>query len=122
MKTLCVDFDGVINLYTSGWTWLSHIGDIPDRPVEGAFDWLEEMVKHFKVYIYSSRSKFEGGIYFMKKWFIKHGFSSEVLNKLEFPTQKPPAHLIIDDRAYLFKGPSSFPSVEFIQNFKPWNK
>ena len=34
---LCVDFDGVIHSYTSGW---EGIDMIPDPPVEGAIKWL----------------------------------------------------------------------------------
>ena len=36
---ICVDFDGVIHSYTSGW---KGIDVIPDDPVPGAIEWLEE--------------------------------------------------------------------------------
>lgn len=41
------------------------------------------------------------------------------LRLLSFPWSKPPAWLTIDDRAVTFNG--KWPSVEFIENFKPWN-
>lgn len=119
-KTICVDFDGVINSYTSGWTWRDASGPIPDHPVEGAFPWLIEIIRHFKVCIYSSRSKVPRGIYWMKCWFIREGFPPGLLESMEFPSQKPAAHLTIDDRAFRFDG--VFPTADEINNFKPWHK
>ena len=37
MKTILLDFDGVIHSYTSGW---KGAGVIPDPPVPGAIDFL----------------------------------------------------------------------------------
>ena len=39
--TVCVDFDGVIHQHTTPWT---DACDIHDPPVEGAFDYLRELI------------------------------------------------------------------------------
>jgi hypothetical protein len=113
---LCLDFDGVIHSYISGWKGAANI---PDPPVEGAYQFLKEAVKEFnKVYIYSSRSSQVGGIKAMKSYCKK--YFPHVAEFLEFPEYKPPAFLTIDDRAFCFKG--IFPTIEQIKSFKPWNK
>lgn len=120
---LCMDFDGVIHSYTSGWLGADVI---PDKPVPGAFDFLLEAIKHWSVRIYSSRSIQEGGIEAMKDWFKNRGWPCEfkkegwVLNGLEFPYYKPPANMTIDDRAVCFDG--TWPNPVELLSFKPWNK
>ena len=124
-KTLCIDFDGVIHSYTSGWQGATVIAD---EPVELAFKWLTFLANRytpggdpeFELCIYSSRSKDPGGIEAMIEWFHRHGLAEEVLELLSFPTQKPAAWLTIDDRAFCFEG--EFPSARFMLEFKPWNK
>jgi hypothetical protein len=122
---LCVDFDGVLHLYTSPW---SGAGVVQDPPVPGAMKWLASIVNNgnMQVCIYSSRSCQEGGIEGMKsallRWLKEESCENaqEVLKKLTFPTQKPIAHLMIDDRAICFTG--TFPEEQEIRDFKPWNK
>ncbi len=123
-KTLCVDFDGVIHSYESGWQG-GHV--VTDPPVDGAMEWLGEMVEHFEVCIYSSRSKTAEGRMAMFDWLKHHiedefnePYASEILRALKFPAQKPAAFLTIDDRAFCFEG--VFPSKGKILSFKPWNK
>ena len=113
---LIVDFDGVIHSYLSGWKGAEII---EDPPVAGAGKALTEYVKWFNVHVFSSRSHQDGGItamyYYCREW-----FGEEVANQLNFPTTKPPGVMTIDDRGFCFEG--RFPSVDFIRNFKPWNK
>ena len=66
---LCLDFDGVIHSYTSGWKGPR---TIPDDPVPGAIDFLVEALQHFRVAIYSSRSHYWFGRRAMKKWLEYH--------------------------------------------------
>lgn len=117
VKILCVDFDGVLHSYTSGWQGADVIND---PPVQGAIEWLESMTINddYFINIYSARSAQIGGIVAMKKWLINCGFS--FIDYLEFPVEKPSAYLTIDDRAICFHG--TFPSVLELDNFKPWNK
>jgi hypothetical protein len=113
---ICVDFDGVIHSYKSGWKGADVI---PDEPVEGAFEALTTYLETgYAVAVYSSRSGQEGGIEAMKNWFLQHGF--EELGALEFPEQKPPAVFYIDDNGFKFEG--KFPSSDYIENWKPWYK
>jgi hypothetical protein len=65
-KTLCIDFDGVIHSYKSGWHGPRVICD---EPVPGALQWLVELFDHgYQPCIYSSRSKYLFGIRAMKEW------------------------------------------------------
>jgi len=129
---ICVDFDGVIHSYTSGW---KGVDVIPDKPVDGAISWLMDNLPYpdaiFSmapphegpiVQIYSSRSKSWFGRRAMKKWLIKHGLPKSYIIEgiLKFPTKKPTAFLTIDDRAICFNG--KFPNKGKMLSFKPWYK
>lgn len=124
---LCLDFDGVIHSYTSGWKGADKI---PDPPVPGAIDFISDAINYFDVQIYSSRSNQDGGVRAMKKWLAKHWrehaqeppvcFDSLVETAIGWPTAKPPAMVTLDDRALNFDG--SWPAIDDLQNFKPWNK
>jgi hypothetical protein len=116
-RILCVDFDGVLHSYTSGW---KGVDVVADPPVPGAIEWLAEMVKNFTVNIYSSRSRELIGVVAMKEWLRRNGCPADVFGKLGFPTQKPAAFLTIDDRAICFDG--VFPEADEIGRFQPWNK
>lgn len=121
-RTLCVDFDGVIHSYASEWQGATVI---PDPPVPGAFEWLAKMVDYsdddgntFEIAVYSSRSKEPGAIEAMQAWFTANGLPWDVFLKLTFPTQKPPAFMLIDDRAFCFEG--FWPDAQWIIDFKSW--
>lgn len=133
---LCVDFDGVIHSYESGWQGPA---TIPDKPVPGALDFLLRAQEHFRVAIFSSRSNQEGGLKAMQAWLLGRAQVawvegdgvlgtmplSEVVKRLldiEWPVDKPPALVSIDDRALTFTGNwADFDPRELI-NFRPWNK
>ena len=128
---LCVDFDGVVHSYTSGWQGAMVI---PDPPVPGALHWLWKATEWWDVKIYSSRSKEEGAIMAMRTWMILHSLNefgpehpmSEPPNEqpypIDFATEKPAAFLTIDDRAVCFEGDWNELDPCDLLNFKPWNK
>lgn len=124
-QILCLDFDGVIHSYTSGWKGAAVI---PDPPVPGAIAFLREATKHFRVAIYSSRSGEFGGVAAMREyinqWVVEERLSDyedlRWCDELEWPTAKPPAMVTIDDRAITFTG--MWPTIETLKAFKPWNK
>jgi hypothetical protein len=118
---LCLDFDGVIHSYSSGWKGADVI---PDPPVPGTFDFIRRAQKHFRVAIYSSRSQQPGGLEAMKDYVALNseiGFRDPIVD-LEWPLEKPPAMLTIDDRALCFTGSWADYDCEELLNFKPWNK
>lgn len=122
---LCLDFDGVLHSYSSGWKGADVI---PDPPVPGAIAFLREAVKHFRVAIFSSRSNQPGGIEAMCRWLGYHVLDQRLSDQeelawagaIEWPTEKPPALVTIDDRALTFDG--TWPDIAVLLAFKPWNK
>jgi hypothetical protein len=121
---LCLDFDGVIHSYTSGWKGAD---EIPDPPVEGAIAFMLGALLHFDVVIFSSRSHQAGGTSAMQCWLQHHAgqtwYESPAgpgLESVRFVDVKPPAMVTIDDRALTFDG--TWPAVETLKAFKPWNK
>lgn len=116
---LCLDFDGVCHSYISGWRGADII---PDPPVDGLFDFLLDVEEFFEIYIFSTRSLQDGGIEAMAQWFEewRQELDKPPLKPLHFPVEKPPALVYIDDRAITFTG--KWPDIEFLKNFKPWNK
>jgi len=125
-KIICLDFDGVIHSYTSKFT--TH-DVIADGPVPGALRAiLGYLGAGYDVAILSSRSNYRSGRKAMQQWLIFHlrknfhHIDPEYIvhQQILWPISKPPAIITIDDRAVTFKG--TFPTIEEIQSFKPWNK
>ena len=118
---LCLDFDGVLHSYESGWKGADIV---PDPPVAGAAQFIADAQKHFTVSVYSSRSGQDGGIDAMKRWLhkaiIDADLDGSVFDAVEWPTEKPPAQITIDDRALTFMG--TWPRMSELLVFQPWNK
>jgi len=125
---LCLDFDGVLHSYTSGWQGADVVAD---PPVEGALDFIWNALDHFTVAIYSTRSEGYAGRRAMQNWLAgnmhEHWQRSGIepvdrdkLAEIQWPITKPPAFLTIDDRALTFEG--TWPQIEALKAFKPWNK
>ena len=145
---LCLDFDGVLHSYSSGWKGPRNI---PDPPVPGAIEWLRHALYYFDVQILSSRSHYWFGRAAMRRWLILHmtewldshvqrGWpplpgidldwgepyddalrhaAESVVRLVGFPLHKPPAMVTLDDRAIQFTG--DWPSIESLLAFKPWH-
>jgi hypothetical protein len=116
---LCVDFDGVIHSYSSGWKGADVI---PDPPVVGALQWLAKASEWWDVQIYSSRSSQPNGPEAMAAWLATWSNIEGVSLTVSFPEQKPPAFLTIDDRAVCFDGMWNNLDPQELLTFKPWNK
>lgn len=126
---LCLDFDGVIHGYDSGW---KGAGVCDDPPVPGTLEFLEEATKHFRVMVYSSRSKSLKGRRAMKRYMRRHfavplTFSPRhdvdfLHEAIGYPWFKPAALITIDDRALTFTGNWADFAPESLFRFKPWNK
>lgn len=53
VSTVAVDFDGVIHAYSKGW----HDGTIYDGPVPGALAALHELMRHYAVFVHTTRNR-----------------------------------------------------------------
>lgn len=123
--TIAVDFDGVIHRYDTPWK-AAHI--IPDKPVDDAIRWLNEMVQKFDVVIFSTRCKSWRGRRAVRKWLQyysgglwdqdEHGRYG--IEDVELTAVKPPALIYLDDRAMRFEG--TFPTAQTIHRALPWHK
>ena len=125
MRTLCLDFDGVVHSYDSGWKGARVI---PDGTVPGALSFMLLALRHgWDVCIYSSRSGYFGGRRAMRKWLREAAGElwhetplGPGLEDVSFPLFKPAATVTLDDRAITFNG--TWPSLDSLGKFKPWNK
>jgi len=123
---LCLDFDGVIHSYTSGWKGADVV---PDPPVPGAMCFIWDASEQFTVAIHSSRSAQPGGVKAMRSWLERHfrehwaadrTTCDDKLAEIVWATEKPSAMVTLDDRAIPFNG--EWPDVASLRSFKPWNK
>ncbi len=146
---ICLDFDGVIHGYQSGWKGARNI---PDPPVPGALNFILEALEVSEVHVLSSRSHAWFGRMAMKHWLKEHfirlaadwdttpillrdrianealdPYNHQVANaadliikQIKWPLYKPPAIITIDDRAIRFTGQWQKPK-EYLA-LKPWNK
>lgn len=127
LPILVLDFDGCLHSYEDGW----QDGRIYGHVVPGFFNWACEAKKHFKLAIYSSRSA-EGhkGIKPMQDWLTvniqaykwDHPSADISIKDFDFPTNKPPAFITIDDRAIRFTGDWTVKELEptVLREFKSW--
>lgn len=89
---VCVDLDGVLNVY-DGWRAPEFFH--PPRP--GAREFLRELKEGgFEVVVFTVRYS-----PWVEKWLQEHGLSDLVR---EVTDRKPPAHVYLDDRAVCFRG------------------
>lgn len=127
-KIVCLDFDGVIHSYTSGWRGPR---TIPDPPVHGAIPWIMGFIQDYvglgrrsylgwELHIFSARSRHFGARKAMKRWLAYWGLAREYIQALRFPKSKPPAIVTIDDRCWRFNG--VFPEYYTVADFKPWHE
>lgn len=101
-KTICVDFDGVLNEY--GY----EKGDLGE-PLTGSKEFIKELRKKYKVVILTSRQKEQ-----VIGWLTNNGFPS-----MKITNRKIPAVAYIDDRAIQFKG-NYKKVISRLKNFKPY--
>lgn len=126
MKTIAIDFDGVVHRYSKGW----QDGSIYDDPIKGSLEAIKGLIKEgYGVFIFSTRNPIQ-----IKKWlkyhlyvdgqtFLDDGTPGMDLSHWEIPCQiipfwrkfwnktgvlgitnkKLPAYIYIDDRGYEFK-------------------
>jgi hypothetical protein len=104
-KTICLDFDGVLHSYKSGWLGEDEL----EEPMEGAQDFCKALKLQYEVVIASSRAQSSLGYNAIYDWLVLHGFPFMPVH-----THKPMAVLYVDDRGFRFTG--SFQEVmDFIE-------
>jgi adenylylsulfate kinase len=112
MKTVCIDFDGVLAQY-DGWKGEEVVGE----PVPGAIEFLELILKGgYRPMTWSTRPYFV-----INNWVRK--YCPRLVEEILVPHegQKPIAFIYIDDRAWLFRG--VFPTLLQLATFKAhWEK
>ena len=95
-RVICLDFDGVVHSYQSGWQ-----GEdvIPDPPIHKVGLAIRQLRKDYRVVIFSARCRTEAGCVAIENWLLKHQIEVD-----EVCRHKPPAHIYVDDRAVRFSG------------------
>lgn len=92
-RALCIDFDGVLHSYKSGWRGHEVV---VDEPVDGAVAACWRLHEAgWRLYVLSSRSVLEP----VQRWLARYNFPPMILTRA-----KPIAIAYIDDRAVRFEG------------------
>lgn len=95
-QTICLDFDGVIHSYRSGWCGAD---SIPDPPIHGTDRAIQRLRQQYRVVVHSARCATAEGRQAIEQWLKKHAIDVD-----EVCEHKPPAFVYIDDRAIRFEG------------------
>lgn len=103
IKTIAIDFDGVIHKYSKGW----QDGSIYDEPIEGAFEAIKSLMKDYAVFVFTTRNPS-----MVAEWIMSKGRIHTVLKeptdfwndntRLLITNKKLPAIAYIDDRGIRF--------------------
>lgn len=109
--TVCLDFDGVIHSYLSGWKGEA---EIPDPPVEGAKRAIRILRMDYEVKVFSTRCRTPEGLEAVKKWLKANDIEVD-----EVCDHKPPAIVYVDDRGVQFRG-DWMRTVEEVRGFRHW--
>jgi hypothetical protein len=129
--TICVDFDGVLHAYTSGWKGATVI---PDGPTPGAIKWLCDLADPlrdedaFKIVVQSSRASSFWGWLAVRRWLRRQIFehygcdmvrADDIYASIKVTSKKPAALVYVDDRAWRFDG-KTFPTHDELRAHRPW--
>lgn len=107
MKTVALDFDGVLHAY-KGWK-----GDIPTgKPITGALPACRKLAKKFNLIVFTTRKPEH-----VAQWLKKYNF--DMFDGIT--NEKPEWLVLVDDRCIRFNGIWEG-LVEHIENFNPYWK
>ena len=112
--TICIDFDGVINNYESGYGPHYRVDYIPDEPVEGTKGAIKKLRHKFKVVVQSTRCADPDGKQAIIDWLDFYGIEVD-----DVVAHKPPAVMYIDDRGIQFRGDWAA-TLRSVEEFKHW--
>jgi hypothetical protein len=108
-RTVCLDFDGVLHSYRSGWCGATVISD---PPIHGTREAVARLREQYCVVVYSTRCHTEEGRNAVKNWLQRHDIVVD-----DICEHKPPALVYVDDRAIRFRGDWNDTMTE-IHNFR----
>ena len=95
-RTICLDFDGVLHSYRSGWCGAEII---PDPPIHGTRESVARLRQQYRVVVHSARCHTPEGRLAVANWLERHGIAVD-----DVCEHKPPSHVYVDDRAVRFRG------------------
>lgn len=78
-KAICIDFDGVIHGYQSGWQGEA---SCPDPPVSGAIEFIRTALVDYDIVIHSTRANSERGRRAIEKYLRDNGLSEDALRHI----------------------------------------
>jgi hypothetical protein len=114
VRTLCLDFDGVLHTHNGPYEGETIIRG---TPVPGAVAFVEAALGTFDaVVVHSARCRSAEGRRAITLWLTDHGFPMD----LAVVADKPPAIVYLDDRAVTFTG--VFPDPGALAAFLPWDR
>jgi FMN phosphatase YigB (HAD superfamily) len=106
VKTIAVDFDGVIHKYSGGW----RDGTIYDEPMAGAIEGIKQLQKEYAVFVFTTRDAMD-----VAEWLESHGIEAAADHRTNVDmfwndqkvvlvtNRKLAAVAYLDDRAIRFK-------------------
>lgn len=115
MKTLMIDFDGVLSHYDGNFRE-GQLGE----PNPGALEAVKTYIENgFSVVVHTTRARDKAGHDRVRYWLADHGFDALVVpNYIKVTAFKVPAVAYLDDRAITFKG--EWPAASDLEKFKPY--
>ena len=120
---LAADFNGVIHDH-QGKAGFCEAGS-PEIP--GAITWLKEISETYDVFLVSASFSKAPFVVAARAWLEAKGVPRPWLtpvpvgrSRITLTPFKPACVMFIDDRGFQFVG--TFPTLEAIQAFKPWNR
>lgn len=115
-RTVCLDFDGVLHSYDSGWN-----GHAPtDLPTPGAQQFVRDLLlQGFEVVVQSTRATDHLGLQGIEMWMAEHEFPA-----VPVVAEKPKAVLYVDDRGLRFEGDfrEVLRWIDEHPDLEPWNR
>jgi len=118
MKTICIDFDGVIHDYSNGWQG----DDVFGKPVEGAKEGLKALKDAGWTIILFTTRKATGKLYdFLAEHDLTVDYVNWNPNQPKNTSGKLIADVYLDDRGVCFDGDWK-KAIELISAFKPWQE
>jgi hypothetical protein len=117
-KTVAIDFDGVINSFSSGWKGST----VTDAPIGGAVDAIRVLLDSGnKVVIFSTRAATPEGAATIRDYLRVNSGNGDIADMVEITDKKPIADVYIDDRAIPFTG-NWEETLRQIEEFRPWTE